>query len=535
MESNFYSDEFEHLIREKTEQYKMYPSEKVWKGVHSSLHTKRKWFITGMFLLVTGTLFMAGKELITPNHAGPSRKIAAVNPSTANPSKTSETSDESPSASTFAAFRSIAAPSATGRHSENEELSDDDPSSANQSYKGLNITISDPVISQPDISEYLSKAVRLPAEAPALPMNARMAVRAENTNPEDRSAEDKSAQDIAGATDNTAAQDSKEAGKEYAEAGNGARGDSRATRVAKNGLSVSRTVEGPDVNGGPLKDPAGTAAKNSPLNTLSEALDQQRTNWLQEYALNNLQPSSERGRKLWQLYLAPTVEYRSLSGGYLNIAKGVVPPSLINPVSHNTAYGLEAGGALEYRVTRNLTIKAGVQFNFSRYTINAYVPDQQQGNKVLNSYIGYYQDSLFDMATIRNFKGEKELTLNNDYYQLSAPVGFDLRVLGNERLQFHIGASIQPTYLLYTNAYVISPDHDTYKESSSFPKSASPFRKWNFDGGLEAFLTYRVRSITWQVGPELRYQLLSSYNSQYLIGENMRQLGFKIGIVKAFR
>jgi hypothetical protein len=44
-ESNFYSDEFEQLIREKTEQYKMYPSENVWKGVHNSLHTKRKWFI----------------------------------------------------------------------------------------------------------------------------------------------------------------------------------------------------------------------------------------------------------------------------------------------------------------------------------------------------------------------------------------------------------------------------------------------------------------------------------------------------------
>src|SRR5262249_35250019 len=66
-ESNFYSDDFEQLIRDKTEQYKMYPSERVWKGVHNSLHTRRRWFIGSMSLLVTGILFFAGRELITPS------------------------------------------------------------------------------------------------------------------------------------------------------------------------------------------------------------------------------------------------------------------------------------------------------------------------------------------------------------------------------------------------------------------------------------------------------------------------------------
>ena len=78
-ESNFYSDEFEQLIREKTEQYKMYPSENVWKGVHNSLHTKRKWFIGTMALMVTGILYFSGKELISPSaHASSARKIAAT-------------------------------------------------------------------------------------------------------------------------------------------------------------------------------------------------------------------------------------------------------------------------------------------------------------------------------------------------------------------------------------------------------------------------------------------------------------------------
>ena len=48
-----------------------------------------------------------------------------------------------------------------------------------------------------------------------------------------------------------------------------------------------------------------------------------------------------------------------------------------------------------------------------------------------------------------------QATLYNDYYQLSAPLGFDLRILGNERLQFNIGATIQPSYLLNTDSYIL--------------------------------------------------------------------------------
>ncbi len=114
-------------------------------------------------------------------------------------------------------------------------------------------------------------------------------------------------------------------------------------------------------------------------------------------------------------------------------------------------------------------------------------------------------------------------------------MGFDLRVLGNERLQFHVGASFAPVYLLNTNAYVLStgPDQPYYTRYDKSP-SPSPYRKWNYNGGVEAFLTYKTRNITWQVGPEFHYQLLSTYNSQYPISENQKGYGLKIGITKPF-
>src|SRR5882762_8839291 len=95
-ESNFYSDEFEQLLREKTEQYKMYPSEKVWKGIHGSLHTKRRWFISGMFLLVTGILFFAGRELLSPSKPELARHSAVITHNPANPAGVSDESSSSP-------------------------------------------------------------------------------------------------------------------------------------------------------------------------------------------------------------------------------------------------------------------------------------------------------------------------------------------------------------------------------------------------------------------------------------------------------
>ncbi len=78
MERDFYNEEFEELIRQKTDQYKMYPSDSVWKGIYNSLHTRRRRFIAGMSVLITGILFLAGKELLAPgNHTTLNKRNAS--------------------------------------------------------------------------------------------------------------------------------------------------------------------------------------------------------------------------------------------------------------------------------------------------------------------------------------------------------------------------------------------------------------------------------------------------------------------------
>jgi hypothetical protein len=199
-------------------------------------------------------------------------------------------------------------------------------------------------------------------------------------------------------------------------------------------------------------------------------------------------------------------------------------------VDHKPALGLEAGANLLYKLTRNLTLKAGLQFNYIRYTIKAYAATgPERATIALNPYYGYYTDSLTAYTSISNLGGKKQETLNNEYYHISMPVGFELRLMGNGRLQLNIAATIQPTYLLNTNSYLLTTDYSNYTRQPSL------FRRWNVNGGVEAFISYKTGSLRWQIGPELRYQLFSTYNNQYAIREHLKEYGLKIGISKTIR
>jgi len=56
MESNYRNRDFEDFIKQNADQYRMFPSEKVWKNIHSALHTRRRWYGFGLALLLLLTV-----------------------------------------------------------------------------------------------------------------------------------------------------------------------------------------------------------------------------------------------------------------------------------------------------------------------------------------------------------------------------------------------------------------------------------------------------------------------------------------------
>ena len=66
MERDYFNDDFEDQLREKSEQFKMYPSDKVWSEIHGSLHTRKRRFVAGMSFLISAILILAGRQLLGP-------------------------------------------------------------------------------------------------------------------------------------------------------------------------------------------------------------------------------------------------------------------------------------------------------------------------------------------------------------------------------------------------------------------------------------------------------------------------------------
>ena len=92
-----------------------------------------------------------------------------------------------------------------------------------------------------------------------------------------------------------------------------------------------------------------------------------------------------------------------------------------------------------------------------------------------------------------------------------------------------MGATLQPSYLLNTDAYVLSDDY------SSYIKNAQAFRRWNLIAGAEVYISYGIGKLRWELGPQVRYQIFSTYKNSYPLQENMLNYGIRIGISKSIR
>ena len=198
-------------------------------------------------------------------------------------------------------------------------------------------------------------------------------------------------------------------------------------------------------------------------------------------------------------------------------------------VNHKPALGFELGSNILYAVNKTVTLKTGLLFNYARYDIQAFSSSTSEPAVIaLNSSYGIATGQVTAYTRYRNFDGKTVENLNNQYFQLSVPLGLEINLLGNEKLQVGVAGTVQPTYLLNRNIYLITTDF-------KYATEPSLVRKWNINTSAEAFISYKAGDLKWQVGPQLRYQLLSSYIKEYPIRENLFQYGIKIGVTKTIR
>jgi hypothetical protein len=449
-----YEEEFEKQLKEKADQFKMYPSDKVWNEVYSSLHTRRRRFVAGMTVLIGGILALAGSQLIFPSKNTISKTITTKNNTVTKSAAVSNLQN-----STSDNFFSNSTDNSEVRRSADGILNAILPFDLHSGISYIQESHNDEMLE-------------------SLPEKILINTRVKPIQPTDLNVSEKTAAPLA--------------------------------------MADLSQYESP-------------ASANSIINPVSaEPLPEKSPTQLTHIVSDRLR---------WELYITPTLNTHYLYGlNYQTMAQSVqtapimvVHVANVNGFVDNTPMmGYDVGGNILYRISKNISLKAGLDFSFNRYYIKAYNSNPTQASATLSSYLGYIADSLVNsnsgMSTDKNPQHYQ-----NRYYQLSLPVGVEMNVAGNGKLQLHVGATLQPSYLLNTDAYVLSNDYNSYT------KDPQAFRRWNLIAGTEVYLSYAVGKIRWEIGPQVRYQIFSTYKNSYPLQENMLNYGIRIGISKSIR
>jgi hypothetical protein len=512
MENKFYMDPLERFLKEKSDEFKMYPSRRVWHSIYNNLHPARKWPSVAVLLALFYSLILIGYI-----NSGTTKMVKPVDLSVSGiqklPGELPVQNSNFPNLSQTSAF-DIASVISTG---EKVQLLNY-PANTHAPYT---VPVSNPAeLLIPGLNNLVVSPSALwnefqnPLAATANNMMAFQPGQAANTIPLIPPPDNVSIP----VSENENAIPNKPAGDQITGIpGNALLKTEKATSDPKKSL------------------PAVPANSNS--SSITANLSREDLAWVEDYALQN-----KSSKKRWQqesgfeMYVTPSVGYRTLkpnSDIFINTSLFTQSGSGINinkDLHQHPAISVEAGAALIHRFAKNLRWKAGLQLNYTSYLIKAYdlghpvlttlqMRDINSGYPTLESVLTNYTSS----------KTGRQVNFNNNTVQLSLPLGLDVRLAGKDNIQWFAGATIQGSYIVSGKSALISSDRNYYVQNNTLIK------KWNMNTAVETFITYKTNSgITVKAGPQFRYQPLSTYSKRYSVTEKTYSIGIKMGIIKDF-
>ncbi|HYC27658.1 MAG TPA: hypothetical protein VEB42_02565, partial [Chitinophagaceae bacterium] len=359
MERNFYTDDFERLIRQKADQYKMYPSDQVWKGVYKSLHGRRRWRWAGLAILLLSIGAYTGNYYLSDR---PAAKLANNIQSSISAITEFPEHQDAPEHWINPINKPAVAKNSVRRSNPASGLT-------NTSISNISHPIEDNSIAALYSPENLQVII--------------------NTSPEElvRNTEEGSI-------------------------------NIEQSPAQKQPSSATDQINAE-------KAPAAFADASS--ESVLKENKSQGINWLEEYAVFQLTPPRPKRIGI-QVHFSPTVNYRKLSGSnlYTPEVKNIpLSPNIVGDVDqyvkHRPALGFELGTNLLYRFSKRVTLKTGLQFNYSRYEIEAYsAPIPEIATIALNNQT-FVNDTISRYSRIRNLSGYEQEDLSNQYFQLSMP------------------------------------------------------------------------------------------------------------------
>lgn len=484
MDRRYNNRDFEHFLKENADQYRMFPSEKVWEGIHHTLHTRRRWYGIGLALLLLST---ATVTTVMLNNAGKKQQLADKAPVT----KTNEILTKQAASNTV-----IITPQKPA--------------------------VNNNVIQRPD---------KLQA---SLATDQQQLIAAAGAKPEEQ----------AGTLTLEAIPEINLKAAVVTIQSLSVQKNTEILNKTSPALPAKRTQIKPQQ---PLTSPKpensntiveNTAEKKVIKTEAENSITTERKEFSPytiESVVNSYKYKKSRKKLSWQIYITPTISYRKLKENrtFLEAARNTLGTptnysysfSDINSiVTHKPDIGLQLGVVTGYPVSKRLRITAGLQFNVSKYDIRAYNHDGEVATIALTNNAGG-TNTVSAITNYRNIGGYKADWLHNMYISGSAPIGLELKLTEGKKTSVGIAGTIQPTYILGNRAYLLSADFKNYAEIPSLT------RKWNLNTGFEVYAGYSTGKLDWRIGPNVRYQVFSSFVDKYPIKEHLFDFGLKLGLM----
>lgn len=487
MDNKLNQDEFELFLQDEVKQHRMYPSDHIWKNIRTELHGYKAWpaltFIS-LFIITALTISTLinnhpDKHLINPasasftvfkNTAPGVKEKASLVTETANADTKSYFQQLAPTqitAETFAEDKNLAADFVFPERNTRSNI-------AAVPVKTFTLNKDHLQVSQKNVK----KPLPIPAE--------HLATTLENT-----------VVPVADATEPATA----------------------------------------DLHTNPENDGESVETPNTDLSSTTDV-------FMKDFNYITNTPIRHNSKFGFQFYITPSTSYRRLSDEKV---KEIIQPAVqqsvsasqnvpLNPnltanvnnvVRHKPAVGLELGFAVLYNMTDRLKFKTGLQLNIRQYYIETFQSTNDLASLSLINNRGIETISFY--SAFNNNTGYKKAQLDNKVYQLSVPIGIQWDIINGKRFGINTEASVQPTFTINNNTYLLSTDYKHYTNGNEF------VRKWNINTSVGLNLTYQSGATSWQLGPQIRYQHLPTFSNLYPIKEYLIDYGIRLGITRQIK
>ena len=486
MEDNNYKDEFELFLKESADEFRMVPSRKVWYSIYNNLHPDRKWPSMAVCLLILTAVLYLG---------------IANNNSLSSAAKKSSSEN----------FSNILNEKNTGNKvtfSANDYIQP-----KNKKQQRFSLTVN-----KNENTQLIEDFVAANIEAPLI-LTTSEDVSVINTDENSATPKISSSFIENGEKQNVDVLNSSQKKNPW------------VNKLGGNPKPENKTIEnknfitGLDIEtvSAKLPDAASLLEKLYSLNI--------EKSWKEDYAFKN-KPAINKFKQNSSIayYITPSFGYRT----FAKTTQEYTPASISSfsaaranndetVLFDNAALNLEVGAILQYNISKNIRLKGGLQANYTNYVSSV----TALGHPSVTSITLNNNSTNIRSSNYSTKAGNDKI--NKTTMQIALPLGADIKIAGNKKLNWYAGGSIQPTYVINGNAFVLSTDEKYYVSENAL------LRKMNLNTSIETFISFKSSNgVILNVGPQFRYQLLSTYKKEYGYSEKVFNVGLKIGVSTTF-